>query len=100
MIAEILSSMNNSPSDEQNRALVALTNDSNNRLVIVLADVVANMDGVASDADKETMSSIMQRANRMPAPALAIAEAVHGFNQVVTPEHKAALDNTILAGNQ
>jgi len=102
VIAEILSGMNNSPSDEQKAALIALTNDSNNRLIIALADVVANIDGVASDAEKEMMMSIQNRGNRLPVPALAIAAAIHGFDQVVTPEHKVALDNTILAvaGNQ
>ena len=100
VIAEILSGMNNSPSDEQKAALIALANESSSRLIIALADVVANIDGVASDAEKEMMMSIQNRGNRLPVPALVIAAAIHGFDQVVTPEHKAALDNTILAPNQ
>ena len=100
VIAEILSSMNNSPSDEQNRALVALTNDSNNRLVVTLAEIIANIDGVASDEDKALIRSILRlserRASRgvitVPTPALAITEAVLGFDQVVSAEDKAALE--------
>ncbi|MFL2554172.1 MAG: hypothetical protein ACJ0S4_05715 [Candidatus Rariloculaceae bacterium] len=100
VIAEILSGMNNSPSDEQKAALIAIANESSSRLIIALADVAANIDGVASDAEKEMMMSIQNRGNRLPVPALVIAAAIHGFDQVVTPEHKAALDNTILAPNQ
>ena len=107
VIAEILSGMNNSPSDEQNRALVALTNDSNNRLVIILAEIVANIDGVASDEDKALIRNILRRNESTaprgtiaaPAPAVAIAEAALGFNQVVSAEHKAALE-TIGEGTQ
>ena len=99
VIAEILSGMNNSPSDEQRRALVALTNDSNNRLVITFAEIVANIDGVASDEDKALIRNILRRNEStaprgvitVPAPALAIAEAALGFNQVVSAEDKAAL---------
>ena len=91
--------MNNSPSDEQRRALVALTNDSNNRLVITFAEIVANIDGVASDEDKALIRNILRRNEStaprgvitVPAPALAIAEAALGFNQVVSAEDKAAL---------
>ena len=99
VIAEILSGMNNSPSDEQRRALVALTNDSNNRLVITFAEIVANIDGVASDEDKALIRNILRRNEStaprgvitVPAPALAIAEAALGFNQAVSAEDKAAL---------
>ena len=107
VIAEILSRMNQSPSEEDKRALVALTNDSNNRLVIILAEIVANIDGVASDEDKALIRNIIRRNEStaprgviaVPAPALAIAEAALGFNQVVSAEDKAALE-TIGEGTQ
>ena len=99
VIAGILSSMNHFPSDENKRALAALANDpASNRIVIVLANVVASLEHVPSEEDKTLMSNILQRGNRIPGEAIAIARAVLGFNHSVSAEGKAALEDAILSG--
>jgi hypothetical protein len=98
VIAGILSSMNRFPSEEDKRALAALANDpTSNRIVTTLAGVVARLEHAPSDADQALMGSVIQRANRLPGEAVAIARAIRDFNGTVTEEDKAALENTMLS---
>ena len=97
VIAGILSRMNQSASEEDKRTLEALANDpASNRIVTTLAGVVARLENAPGNEDFALMGSVIQRANNLPGAAVAIARAIRRFNETVSEEDKAALENTIL----